>query len=67
MSGDNISKRTDNTGTSYDLEHKGRKVRVRFRNNGELRITVFGQPVRLDGYRHGTGELYTNVDLVPMK
>jgi hypothetical protein len=33
MSGDDttISKRTDRNGTSYDLEHEGRHVRVRFR------------------------------------
>jgi hypothetical protein len=69
MSGDDItiSKRTDRNGTSYDLEHEGRHVRVRFRDSGELRVTIFGQPVRLDGYRHGTGELYTNIDLVPIE
>jgi len=62
-----ISKRRDDNGTSYDLEHEGRKVRIRFRDSGELRVTIFGQPVRLDGYRHGTGELYTNIDLVPIE
>ena len=68
MSGDNaiVSKRSDKNGTSYDLEHEGRHVRIRFRDSGELRVTIFGQPVRLDGYRHGSDELYTNIDLVPI-
>ncbi len=67
-----ISRRTNINGTSYDLEHNGRKVRVRFRDSGELRFTVFGAPVRLDGYRHGSAknytnidDLYTNIDVVP--
>jgi hypothetical protein len=55
-----ISKRSNPNGTSYDLEHEGRHVRLRFRDSGELRVTIFGRPVRLDGYRHGSGELYTN-------
>ena len=67
MSGDNaiVSKRTDKSGTSYGLEQGAPRPHP-FRDSGELRVTIFGQPVRLDGYRHGSGELYTNSTSFPL-
>jgi hypothetical protein len=57
MSGDNaiVSKRSDKSDTSYGLEQGAPRPHL-FRDSGELRVTIFGQPVRLDGYRHGSGE-----------
>jgi len=61
--------RTDDDGVTYFVDHDGRRVRIRFRNDGRLRFTVEGRytidEARMScagGYK---GSTVGNIDLSP--
>jgi hypothetical protein len=59
--------RTDDDGVTYFLDHDGRRVRVRFRNNSGLRVSVEGR-YTIDEARMSyayKGSTIGNIDLSP--
>jgi hypothetical protein len=46
---------SDDDGTTYELEHNGRKARVRFYNSGELHFATKGDPLVATMVKVGDG------------
>jgi hypothetical protein len=60
---------SDQDGTTYELEHQGRVVRLRFFEDGKIHFATKGEPLMLARCALGSGvidaDAWQNVDLRP--